>query len=49
MQLSHFGLMPAVRMAPRYTPEDLAHCLPRYRVERARLLRNGMQEFLFRL
>jgi hypothetical protein len=39
---------PGVRAAPRYTPEDLARCLPRYTVERARLLRNGMQEFLFR-
>jgi hypothetical protein len=37
------------RPAPRYTPEDLARCMPRYGVERGRLLRNGMQEFLFRL
>lgn len=37
------------RNAPRYSPEDLAHCMPNYSVERARLLRNGMQEFLFRL
>lgn len=37
------------RPAPRYTPEDLARCMPRYNVERGRLLRNGMQEFLFRL
>ena len=37
------------REAPRYTPEDLNQCLPRYRRERAMLLRNGMQEFLFRL
>jgi hypothetical protein len=37
------------RPAPRYTPEDLARCMPRYTVERGRLLRNGMQEFLFRL
>ncbi len=35
--------------APRYSPEDLALCMPRYEVDRARLLRNGMQEFLFRL
>lgn len=40
---------PAVRKAPRYTPEDLGLCMPRYTVERARLLRNGMQEYLFRL
>ena len=38
-----------VTTAPRYTPEDFALCMPRYTVERARLLRNGMQEFLFRL
>jgi hypothetical protein len=37
------------RSAPRYSPEDLARCMPRYTVERGRLLRNGMQEFLFRL
>ncbi|HEX5421189.1 MAG TPA: hypothetical protein VFY39_14435 [Gammaproteobacteria bacterium] len=40
---------PEEREAPRYSPEDLARCLPGYTVERGRLLRNGMQEFLFRL
>jgi len=39
----------AERPSPRYSPEDLARCMPRYTVERGRLLRNGMQEFLFRL
>lgn len=39
----------AERDAPRYSPEDLGHCMPGYMVERARLLRNGMQEYLFRL
>jgi hypothetical protein len=34
--------------APRYTPEDLRHCLPDYIVESAMLLKNGMQEFLLR-
>ena len=34
--------------APRYTPEDLAKCTPDFEVERAVLLKNGMQEFLFR-
>ena len=48
-RLKNLSTAPAVRAAPRYTPEDLAHCLPRYTVERARLLRNGMQEFLFRV
>lgn len=35
--------------APRYSPEDLRLCLPAYTIERAMLLGNGMQEFLFRL
>jgi len=35
--------------APRYSPEDLGLCMPAYSLERAMLLRNGMQEFLFRL
>ena len=43
------AIVPRQRPAPRYTPEDLARCMPRYGVERGRLLRNGMQEFLFRL
>lgn len=34
--------------APRYTPEDLRHCLPDHAVESAMLLKNGMQEFLLR-
>jgi hypothetical protein len=43
------GAPQPTRNAPRYTPEDLSQCMPRYSVERARLLRNGMQEYLFRL
>jgi hypothetical protein len=35
------------RDSPRYTPELLSQCMPLYRRERAMLLRNGMQEFLF--
>lgn len=35
--------------APRYSPEDLDLCTPGFKLERAMLLRNGMQEFLFRL
>ena len=38
-----------MRDAPRYSPEDLNHCLRDFTVERAMLLGNGMQEFLFRL
>src|SRR5262245_48998285 len=37
------------RPAPRYSPGDLNDCLPGYAIERAMLLGNGMQEFLFRL
>jgi len=33
--------------SPRYTPEILGQRMPRYRRERAMLLRNGMQEYLF--
>jgi hypothetical protein len=38
----------AKRNAPRYSPEDLGKCLRGFRAESAMLLRNGMQEFLFR-
>ena len=37
------------REAPRYTPEDLKRCLKDFVMDRAALLTNGMQEFLFRL
>ena len=36
------------RSAPRYSPEDLGKCMRGLRSESATLLRNGMQEFLFR-
>jgi hypothetical protein len=48
-RLMNVGAPQPTRNAPRYTPEDLGQCMPRYSVERARLLRNGMQEYLFRL
>ena len=35
--------------APRYSPEDLGKNMGRFEIDRARLLGNGMQEFLFRL
>jgi hypothetical protein len=35
--------------APRYSPEELGKNIGRFVIERARLLGNGMQEFLFRL
>ena len=37
------------RPAPRYSPEDLANAFREFSIERAVLLGNGMQEFLFRL
>ncbi len=36
------------RTAPRYSPDELGRCLRAFRVESAVLLKNGMQEFLFR-
>ncbi|MEO8444302.1 MAG: hypothetical protein ABI567_04770 [Gammaproteobacteria bacterium] len=38
----------ARRNAPRYSPEDLGKCMRGLRSESAMLLKNGMQEFLFR-
>ena len=35
--------------APRYSPEDLGRSMSGFTIDRARLLSNGMQEFLFRL
>ena len=35
--------------APRYSAEDLGKSMGRFVIERARLLGNGMQEFLFRV
>ena len=34
--------------APRYSPDDLSHSMGSFVIDRARLLSNGMQEFLFR-
>lgn len=39
----------AVKNAPRYSPEDLGKCMRGFHSESAMLLRNGMQEFLFRV
>lgn len=47
--LSDASVSAEQRVAPGYTPEDLARCNYHYRVERGVLLNNGMQEFLFRL
>ncbi|HUG99033.1 MAG TPA: class I SAM-dependent methyltransferase [Gammaproteobacteria bacterium] len=47
-RLLHSAVTADERTAPRYSPDDLARSMPGYAVERAMLLRNGMQEFLFR-
>lgn len=39
---------PDERPAPRYSPEDLGRAFAEFSIERAVLLGNGMQEFLFR-
>ena len=43
------GAPGATTAAPRYSPEDLGKHMGRFAIDRARLLGNGMQEFLFRL
>jgi hypothetical protein len=47
--LTNLGDARPERNAPRYSPDDLARCMPAYKIERAMLLGNGMQEFLFKL
>jgi len=47
-QLQFTATGPGLIRAPRYSPEDLAHCMQDYTVVRAILLQNGMQEFLYR-
>ncbi|MGB1580835.1 MAG: class I SAM-dependent methyltransferase [Nevskiales bacterium] len=39
----------AERHAPQYSPKVLWECMPGYDLEKAMLLRNGMQEYLFRV
>lgn len=34
--------------APRYAPNDLLRCMPGYDIDKAMLLKNGYQEYLFR-
>jgi len=47
--LMNINLCAEQRDAPRYSPEDLTLCMQGYTIDRAMLLSNGMQEFLFRL
>ena len=48
-ELIDYSATSASIAAPRYSPEDLAKGMSRFVLDRARLLSNGMQEFLFRL
>jgi S-adenosylmethionine:diacylglycerol 3-amino-3-carboxypropyl transferase len=48
-ELVSLGAPSTTIAAPRYSPEDLARSMGGFQIDRARLLGNGMQEFLFRL
>ncbi|MDH3351771.1 MAG: hypothetical protein OEM60_02435 [Gammaproteobacteria bacterium] len=48
-ELIDHGAPGAAIAAPRYSPEDLGNGMGHFEIDRARLLSNGMQEFLFRL
>ena len=48
-ELIDYSATHAAIAAPRYSPEDLDKGMGRFVLDRARLLSNGMQEFLFRL
>lgn len=48
-ELINFSATQAAIAAPRYSPEDLDRGMGRFVLDRARLLSNGMQEFLFQL
>lgn len=39
----------ATMAAPRYSPEQIGDAMGHFQIDRARLLSNGMQEFIFRL
>ena len=48
-ELVDYSASSTATAAPRYSPEDLGRSMGRFVIDRARLLGNGMQEFLFRL
>ena len=48
-ELMDFGAHGTSIGAPRYSPEDLQNNMGPFEIDRARLLRNGMQEYQFRL
>lgn len=47
-KLENHALPGELVSAPRYSPEDLTDNMSGFAIDRARLLGNGMQEFLFR-
>lgn len=48
-ELVDFGVPGTAIAAPRYSPEDLQNNMGPFVIDSARLLRNGMQEYRFRL
>ncbi len=48
-ELMDLSASSATVAAPRYSPEELGNCMCHFEIDRARLLSNGMQEFLFQL
>jgi len=48
-ELVEHSAMSTTIAAPRFSPEDLNRSMGGFVIDRARLLSNGMQEFLFRL
>lgn len=48
-ELVNLSAPAAMTAAPRYSPEALGNSMCGFAIDRARLLGNGMQEFLFRL
>jgi len=48
-ELTDYGTEGAAIASPRYSPEDLQNNMRPFRIDCARLLRNGMQEYQFRL
>jgi hypothetical protein len=47
-ELIDYGTQGTAVAAPRYSPEELRHNMGPFAIDRGRLLRNGMQEYLFR-
>ena len=48
-ELMDYGTQGPAVAAPRYSPEDLRNNMGSFEIDCGRLLRNGMQEYLFRL